>query len=279
VTRPRVRILGEYYVYVAFYPNGTPCYVGKGKGERWRHCYNNSHNRRLARVAKKNGGDIPVVIVQKDLNERQAFALEKLLIQIIGRQDLCDGPLVNSTDGGEGDSGATHTEETKKRMSAIRVGKSPSTYPNWRSAMETSWRDPERLRKLSEKSKALKTITDGVVTKRVSKDAEIPEGWHPGTHRTAKGKIWITNGETNKVINADDIIPSGWRKGATMPKRGPYKDHPPKPPKLREKWEIGMPLMQAACRGSKWINNGISMRRLKPHEPFPDGWRYGKITQ
>jgi hypothetical protein len=82
-----------------------PCYVGKGKGDRWtrhesRKIHDNSHLRSIVNQAREAGKELPKIKFAEGLTEQEAFDLEKLLIAVIGREHL-GGPLVNLTDGGK----------------------------------------------------------------------------------------------------------------------------------------------------------------------------------
>lgn len=112
-----------FYVYIAFRPwDGTPCYVGKGKGKRWKcHSYR-THNPWLRRIITRAGGEIPVVVIRSLLSESEAFEIEVAFIKAIGRK-ASGGPLVNLTDGGEGISGHRHSEQVRAGLSLRMMGK------------------------------------------------------------------------------------------------------------------------------------------------------------
>jgi len=119
----------KFYIYCFFRPwDGTPCYIGKGKGNRWMdHAkqLDRHPNKYLARIITKANANLPVVFIHQGLDERTAYEYEKALILAIGRK--CDGgPLVNITSGGEGFSGLSHSIETRRKMSAAQTGKSPT---------------------------------------------------------------------------------------------------------------------------------------------------------
>lgn len=99
-------MLNIFYVYIYFRPwNGQPCYVGKGKRNRWNYhlCLGVNHpNKHFANIfLKANGRELPRVKIREHLSEEEALEMEVALIRAIGRQ-INGGPLVNLTDGGEG---------------------------------------------------------------------------------------------------------------------------------------------------------------------------------
>lgn len=124
----------EHYVYIIYRPNGVPCYVGKGKGERWRMhalCARRgvSRNKWLERIFVKANYKLDVVKIQEGLTDEEAISLEIALIAEIGRANKKRGPLVNFTDGGDGISGSVRSRQTIEKIAASNRGKkrSPET--------------------------------------------------------------------------------------------------------------------------------------------------------
>lgn len=114
----------DFYVYVIFRPNGTPCYVGKGCGHRDRvHEVKGSHNAHLNSIIRLGGGSLPTIRFRSDLTADESFDLEKLLIRVIGRE-TCGGPLVNQSDGGEGPNGVVRSAGYREKQRKSQTGKS-----------------------------------------------------------------------------------------------------------------------------------------------------------
>jgi hypothetical protein len=107
----------EYYVYLYLREDGTPYYVGKGKGNR---AY--QKHRRVS-VPKNND---KIVFAHTNLSEDDAFKKEIELILQYGRKDTGTGILINLTDGGEGTSGIKWTSEHKIKLSeALKKSMTP----------------------------------------------------------------------------------------------------------------------------------------------------------
>jgi len=106
----------EYLGYIFKY---LPFYIGKGHGRRYKALWGrNSHfQNKYAKIKCETGWPPKVTKVSTDLEEEEAFALEMALIEAMGRRNLKTGPLVNYTNGGEGNSGIETSEEVKRKIS------------------------------------------------------------------------------------------------------------------------------------------------------------------
>jgi hypothetical protein len=109
----------EYYVYAYLREDGSPYYIGKGKGKRaWK-----KHKKDNVRPPKDFSR---IIICECYLTELGAFALERRLIRWYGRKDNGSGILRNLTDGGDGVHNRTgwhHSEEVKQKISLGNKGK------------------------------------------------------------------------------------------------------------------------------------------------------------
>jgi len=184
-----------YYVYILSREDGTPFYVGFGKGNRWldheRSCKSkerDSHRSRIIRGMLESGVSIPKVKLAEGLTRDEAVALEIRTIAEIGREPL--GPLVNQTAGGDGQrdmtqelrdrisakisaglvgnarrAGIPHSEETKAKIGAKIRGRVPAgmsdrlkgnTYGNLNKGKPKS---PETRQKMKEA--ALRRVAEG----------------------------------------------------------------------------------------------------------------------
>jgi hypothetical protein len=105
--------MNNYYTYAYLREDGTPYYIGKGKGRR---------------AFLKHSGFYPpskerILFLKKNITEEEAFGHEIYMISIFGRKDLGTGILHNKTDGGDGCSGKIMTEKDIENRRKGRLGK------------------------------------------------------------------------------------------------------------------------------------------------------------
>ena len=99
--------------------SGTPYYIGKGTKKR-------AYEKRR----KKPKDPFYIVIIECNLTELGAFALERRMIRWYGRIDNGTGILRNLTDGGEGTSGRIRPEHERNQISERQRGKNNPNYGN-----------------------------------------------------------------------------------------------------------------------------------------------------
>lgn len=93
-----------YYVYAYLRADGTPYYIGKGNGGRYKS--KNHPGIFLPPIDR-------IVFLEKNLSEVGALALERRYISWYGRKNNSTGILYNRTDGGDGSTNMYVTEETR----------------------------------------------------------------------------------------------------------------------------------------------------------------------
>ena len=107
-------IYDSYYVYAYLRKSDfTPYYIGKGKGNR----INEKHKGLSIPKDKKFR-----IMVETNLTNLGACAIERRLIRWYGRKDIKTGLLLNKTEGGDGWF-SKHNERTKKLISEKQKGK------------------------------------------------------------------------------------------------------------------------------------------------------------
>lgn len=104
-------------------------YIGIGKKENFGRAYEFKFSKRSdfwKRVYLKT--EIKVEILYYGLSKDEVSELEKELIKKHGRIDLKEGTLVNLTDGGDGILNCKMSDETKRKLSIMKIG---DKNPQW----------------------------------------------------------------------------------------------------------------------------------------------------
>lgn len=199
----------NYYVYEWIrLDTNEPFYVGKGKGNRWKAL--NRKNKRFINIINKH--PIAVNILHENLDEQTAYGLEVWYIREY--RDIIGYDLVNFTEGGEGNAfiGATnpfyrkhHAEESKKKMSEAKKGKSHFVSEETRQKISKTNKgkrfSEEHKRKISEAQRGEKNHRYGKCLSEEDKK-KLSEA------KKGKNGIWVICLTTNKIFtsirNAED---------------------------------------------------------------------------
>ena len=186
----------RFYTYAYLRKDRTPYYIGKGTGKRayQKHIFFN--------IPLKER----IIFLKQNLTEEEAFKHEIYMISILGRKDLGTGILINRTNGGDGSSGFTHSEESKRKMSEDRKGKfSGKNNPMYGVSLKGEnhhfygkSHSEETKRKMSEKRKGKKPYDITEESKRKMREAKknkpLSEEHKKNMSEARKGNKWWNDG-------------------------------------------------------------------------------------
>jgi hypothetical protein len=204
----KVFMKNEFYTYAYLRKDGTPYYIGKGKGGRAYSC--------TGKPCKMPSTEGRILILKKNLTEEEAFKHEIYMIAVFGRKDNGTGILRNLSAGGQGKTGYIHREESKAKISEkVRgqnhplFGTSPSQETREKMSMTLKGRviDEEWRRKMSEAHKG-KEGTYGFQGKSHTEE----------TLQKMRLRRWWNDGTRNR--HCEECPGEGWVSGMLLKPKG-----------------------------------------------------------
>ena len=163
-----------FNIYAYLRDDGTPYYIGKGKGVRaWKQ-----------HAIKGKGAHTPkdgnrIIICETNLTEVGAFALERRYIRWYGRKDLSTGILVNLTNGGEGTSNVVRTmsESAKQKIGNANRGRIQTEETKQKRSRSLKGRKPSEESNVKRREKAVGRVLGPQSEERRAKTSQLLKEW------------------------------------------------------------------------------------------------------
>ena len=199
----------DFYTYAYLREDGSPYYVGKGRGNR---CYSKQSRRSCLPPIDKSR----VLILKQNLTEEEAFRHEEYMIYILGRKDIGTGILRNLSSGGQGGA-HSFTPEQCERISENRRGKGTGPRPQkWRDNISKGHK--RRSTEEIEASNALRKQTRKVTCPPKGRKPRILKGRQKSEkmksilrEKTVGMKHWVN--ERGERLRQRECPGEGWQNG------------------------------------------------------------------
>ena len=221
-----------HYVYQLTrpYPPFTPCYIGVGSNGRvFEHdavlkkgTHQNSILQKIFNKSLQSGySGLTAKILEEGFSWEEGCKREKELIAKYGRLSNGTGCLANLTDGGEGFTGATHSLETRTKMSKSHKGKVKT---------------PEHLRAISLAKKG-KTFFSEESRRKMSESHRGRIPWNKGT---SVPRIRVKKGRPEHYANFGRPLSEAHKKAISLSRKGQPHPHKGVPRSAETREKIGL---------------------------------------
>lgn len=170
--------MNEFYVYAYLRKDGSPYYIGKGKGKR---AWGKDHAVALPT-------DERIHLIETDLSEKDSLQLERDLIQLYGRKHLNTGILRNITEGGDAGPklfgnlnpmfGKLRPDLRAKNLARVGTKQSPETIEKIRSS--SLGKNLGKFRSSETKAKISLKLTGRIVSEETKEKHRQRVPWNKG---------------------------------------------------------------------------------------------------
>jgi len=195
---PRQHPKDQFYCYVQHRPDGTPFYVGKGKG--WR-CFNSRRNKAYDHVIEKYGYENIKTNVFICSSEKSAFQWEKELIFMLRSRGY---RLFNMTDGGDGAANPSVETREKRAKATKGVPKSLEHRLKIAASHRGKKKTPETCKAISEGKRKMRVVSPFKGKKGFPSTRKGKKGPSPSEETRAK-----TSASLREFYAENDV----WNKG------------------------------------------------------------------
>lgn len=248
-----------FYVYAYLRDDLSPYYIGKGKGRRaWVHTTND--------VINPPADSTGVVIIEANLTELGAWAIERRLIRWYGRKDLGTGILRNKTDGGEGCSGIKMTTEWRRKIGIKSLGR-PGPLKGKRRPAYIGQNISKKLKGKPKSEEHRKNNSLAHIGKKILREH---------VEKAAKARTGLKRSEEFKNNQRKLAKEKGWKPPSIDPAKENYSE-------LCKKVSVGVTKMWAERRKNGtasgnfiWITNGVDNNKIRTNQEIPQGWKRGR---
>jgi len=186
----------EFYTYAFLREDGTPYYIGKGSGMRYKV--------KTGRMIPPPEKESRIIKLKENLTEEEAFRHEIYMIAVLPN-------LRNLTSGGEGVSGLKHTDKTKRILS--EKAKRPRSE-------ESKKKQSETIRKRGNHFQGKEHTEEARAKMRKPKNNRkgYSLDWKERQRQNQLGRIWVNDGVRNYKIHPEELntyLTNGLVRGRT----------------------------------------------------------------